>query len=86
MESTPQSEQRESQTNTPPSETVPGELVTVVPNELCNCGMCGGVYEDETEEEELWISCDICFRWFHGVCVDIRFDCVPERFVCFQCK
>ena len=80
LESTPQTEQRQSQTDTHLSEAVPGAL----PDELC--GMCGGVYEEETEEEELWISCDICFRWFHGVCVDIGFSSVPETFVCYQCK
>lgn len=32
------------------------------------CGTCRKEYEEETNESELWIGCDICQRWFHCVC------------------
>ncbi|XP_022863831.1 PHD finger protein Alfin1-like isoform X1 [Olea europaea var. sylvestris] len=31
------------------------------------CGACGDNYGDD----EFWICCDICERWFHGKCVKI---------------
>ncbi|KAJ8618750.1 hypothetical protein MRB53_014936 [Persea americana] len=31
------------------------------------CGACGENYSDD----EFWICCDICERWFHGKCVKI---------------
>jgi hypothetical protein len=31
------------------------------------CGTCGGNYS----QDEFWICCDICERWFHGKCVKI---------------
>ena len=31
------------------------------------CGACGENYNDD----EFWICCDICERWFHGKCVKI---------------
>lgn len=46
-----------------------------------HCGVCGQLYEESTEEEELWIACDVCFNWHHAMCVEI--DDIPEEFVCF---
>lgn len=31
------------------------------------CGSCG----TNGNEDEFWIGCDICERWFHGKCVKI---------------
>lgn len=31
------------------------------------CGACGAAYT----EEEFWIACDVCEKWFHGKCVKI---------------
>jgi hypothetical protein len=31
------------------------------------CGSCGGNYN----QDEFWICCDICEKWFHGKCVKI---------------
>lgn len=31
------------------------------------CGSCGGNYTND----EFWICCDICERWYHGKCVKI---------------
>lgn len=31
------------------------------------CGACGENYA----QDEFWICCDICERWFHGKCVKI---------------
>ena len=35
------------------------------------CGVCGDLYEEETEEIEYWIACDTCGKWFHWHCVNI---------------
>ncbi|CAL0327909.1 unnamed protein product [Lupinus luteus] len=32
------------------------------------CGSCGGNYSGD---DEFWIGCDICERWYHGKCVKI---------------
>lgn len=31
------------------------------------CGSCGGNYTND----EFWICCDVCERWYHGKCVKI---------------
>ena len=31
------------------------------------CGSCGGNYT----QDEFWIGCDVCERWYHGKCVKI---------------
>ena len=34
------------------------------------CGECGEMYEEETEEVQKWIACDVmCSNWFHWICV-----------------
>ncbi len=50
------------------------------------CGLCGAVYEDETEEEELWIECESCTQWFHAECSGVDPDSVPDAFVCSACQ
>lgn len=49
------------------------------------CGVCQAVFQEETEEEELWVGCESCARWFHAVCVNIDLQCVVF-FVSFVCK
>ena len=50
------------------------------------CGVCQAVFQEETEEEELWVGCESCVKWFHAVCVNIDLQCVPEEFYCQFCK
>jgi hypothetical protein len=47
------------------------------------CGVCGDLYEEETDEVEDWIACDLCSRWFHWHCVNITTE--PSSFVCISC-
>ena len=47
------------------------------------CNVCGHVYEEETEEVQNWIACDVCSNWFHYECVGIATE--PERFQCSHC-
>ena len=35
------------------------------------CGVCGGVYEEETNEVEVWIGCEQCDSWFHATCLGL---------------
>ena len=50
------------------------------------CGVCEYVYEDETEEEEVWIQCDQCQVWYHVGCVNISASKLPDSFVCPICQ
>ena len=50
---------------------------------LYYCGVCGDVYEDETEESEQWIGCDLCDSWYHGHCVDVITE--PDTYACSNC-
>ena len=53
-------------------------------NQLYFCGVCGGDYEEETEETENWIGCDECNAWFHWVCVNIYSE--PASSLCINCE
>ena len=43
------------------------------------CGVCDHLYEDETEEEEVWIECSQCQLWYHVGCVHINNDIVQKK-------
>ena len=48
--------------------------------QVYKCGVCQALYLEETEEEEVWIGCELCDQWFHSVCVNIDLQCVPDKF------
>lgn len=48
------------------------------------CGVCGGQFEQETEQVEKWIACDECDSWSHWTCVGITEE--PEEFFCLSCS
>lgn len=50
-----------------------------------SCGICGAVYDDETEEVEFWVGCDNCDTWFHGTCIDVTTDNEPDKYFCNAC-
>ena len=35
------------------------------------CGVCGTLYEEETDEIEKWIACNDCGTWYHWKCTNI---------------
>ena len=47
--------------------TVPEEEEAM--EELYTCGDCGGEFNDEDDDD--WVECDACNRWFHVVCTDL---------------
>ena len=51
----------------------------------CRCGICNYLYEEETDEEEVWIACDKCQLWFHVGCVDLVAEDIPDEFICPKC-
>jgi hypothetical protein len=53
-------------------------------SEFYFCGVCGSVYEDETDEVERWIACDNCSTWYHWTCVNVTLE--PSSFVCAHCE
>ena len=51
------------------------------------CGDCGRLYEDETEEPEIWIECGLCSLWFHCSCEGL--SCLPPietNYICLKCQ
>lgn len=34
------------------------------------CAVCGLLYGDDAEKDDLWVACDRCNKWYHGLCVD----------------
>jgi hypothetical protein len=48
------------------------------------CGVCDRLYEDETEEEEVWIECSQCQLWYHVGCVHLT-D-IPDEYFCPSCE
>ena len=46
--------------------------------------MCGGVYEEETNEVEIWIGCEQCDSWFHVTCLGLD-SSDPEDYICDAC-
>ena len=51
----------------------------------CHCGICNYLYEEETDEEEIWIACDQCQLWFHVGCVNLVPEDIPDEFICPKC-
>lgn len=52
----------------PPKEDESGEEEDDDDDEQgATCGACGDNYAND----EFWICCDMCERWFHGKCVKI---------------
>ena len=47
--------------------------------------VCEYLYEEETEEEELWVACDRCQAWYHVLCVHLLPDSIPDEFFCPKC-
>lgn len=43
------------------------------------CSVCGGRYEEVTDDVEDWIGCDGCETWLHWVCAGIIEE--PESFL-----
>lgn len=56
------------------------------------CGACHLVripVETEEQDEDTWISCDGCKRWFHIVCAGFKNDRevrTVDKFICRQCR
>ncbi len=36
------------------------------------CNECSEIFDEEEEEEVLWIECDECGRWFHVNCTELK--------------
>jgi len=48
------------------------------------CGVCEIIYEEETDEIEKWIACDVCGMWYHWECTSIVEE--PESYICVKCE
>ena len=47
------------------------------------CDICGGLWEEETDEVEQWIQCEKCRQWYLWECVNVSQE--PEQFYCGKC-
>lgn len=55
--------------------------------EECLCGVCGELYEDETDEPQIWIQCDLCGQWLHCSCEQLSAPPPPESsYICVKCQ
>lgn len=64
----PESQPKAVKTSAPNDEDVSGEEEEDDDEQGATlCGACGDNYAND----EFWICCDICERWFHGKCVKI---------------
>lgn len=50
------------------------------------CGVCDQDWQEETDEVETWIQCEVCEVWFHCHCQNIFNNVAPEEFVCTKCQ
>ena len=49
-----------------------------------NCGGCGKVFVEVTDEVETWVTCDLCESWFCSICEKFNVD-NPPNFLCKKC-
>ena len=60
------------------SEDLPRPTVSLTTVELyCKCRM--------PEEYDDMVCCDVCDRWFHMCCMNLRSDTLPDKWMCYSC-
>lgn len=51
------------------------------------CGDCGQLYQEETDEPEVWIECGLCNQWFHCTCEGLSSPPPTEAvYICLRCQ
>ena len=48
------------------------------------CGVCSKDWQEETEEVEDWIQCEMCEEWYHWQCQNIFGSVAPKGFATLQ--
>lgn len=69
--------------STPPSESVQSKRL---PEKVLDyyCGQC---VEEETEETEIWVACDMCDLWYHCKCEElVNPPSSTELYICKKCQ
>ena len=49
------------------------------------CATCGDD-EGESEQQELWIACDLCDAWYHLSCEGLRSVPTDDIYICIRCQ
>jgi len=54
-------------------------------SESTYCATCG---DDEggSEQQELWIACDLCDAWYHLSCEGLRSVPTDDIYICIKCQ
>ena len=52
----------------------------------CYCGGCGKEYQDETEDVEVWIGCDMCESWYCMSCEGLTDPPEVDMYICTKCQ
>ncbi len=50
------------------------------------CGSCAREYREETEEEELWVGCDVCDHWYCSSCEGLQSPPCTDTYICIKCR
>lgn len=37
------------------------------------------------DDNVFWLDCDFCHKWFHGACVGVLSEQVPDQWFCDNC-
>ena len=44
------------------------------------------VYQEEAEEGELWVGCDVCDKWYCGYCENFSLPPDVDIYICTVCR
>ena len=53
--------------------------------EMYQCGTCAKEYKEQTDNEELWIGCDLCELWYCGSCEGLETAPEIDVYLCIKC-
>ena len=52
----------------------------------CYCGSCRKEYQDETDDVEVWIGCDMCESWYCMSCEGLTNPPELDMYICSKCR
>ena len=52
----------------------------------CYCGSCRKEYQNETDDVEVWIGCDMCESWYCMSCEGLTNPPELDMYICSKCR